>query len=200
MKTCWLIKKILVVAAVFAGVAVGEESISEMLEQKAELKKQVDAVNKEYEPQLKPLQDQLQKLRNEMREKTKGQNERMRKLEEQIAAEFKKFLPSGEQSYGNFTWDCHAGSWINVRAKNADEKQMVWVQVFYRPEITPEKQKSYGNKTCCGFPAKRYEDTRVWIQCGKTEMRFGLSDKSLESDEILDAIVGSFDLEAISKL
>ena len=190
---------LLVVGVCVSGVS-AEENIASLLVQKDVLEKEIEAVNKEYQPKLEPLQNQLRELQKEIREKTQKQTAEMNELELKIAAEFKKLLPTGKQSYGDFTWDCHAGSWISVNAKNKDGKQTVWAQVFYRPEMTKEEQKAYSKNTCCGYPAKRYADKWVWIQCGKTEIRFGLSDKSLESDAILDAIVGSFDLDAISQL
>lgn len=188
---------LLVIFAVFAQSAPGEDSLGSMFKEKGELEKQVAAVNKDYEPKIKPLQEQLSALRKEIREKTKTQQDRSQKLNKQITEAFKKLLPSGKQSYGEFAWDCRGGPWLNVTAKNKAGKQMVWIQVFYRPDMTPEKQKKYGSKTCCGLPAKRFKNKWVWVQAGKIEMRFGLSDPSLESDAILDAIVGSFKLDAI---
>lgn len=181
------------------GVAGAEENVGALLAKKAELEKQVEETKKEYEPQLKPLNDKINALYRELREKTKPQDEQITELNKTITEEFQKYLPKGEQSYGNFDWTCSSHSWIQVYAKK-DGKQKVWVQVFYRPEMTPEKQKQYGSKECHGYPAKRYKDKWVWIQCGKVEMRLGLSDTSLESDATLDAIMGSFDLDGISKL
>ncbi len=198
MKKC-AVMKVLAMLWISVGVVQAEESLSEMLNKKVALQAEIEAIEKEYEPQLKPLRDKLDELRKEMSEKSATQSKEVRKLQEEIAKSFQKFLPSGEQSYGNFDWSCGSASWISVTAKKSGQ-QKIWIQVFHRPEMTEEKQKEYGNEKCQGFPAKRFKDKWVWIQCGKMEMRMGLHDKSLESDETLDAIFGSFDLEGISKL
>lgn len=127
-------------------------------------------------------------------------DQRQKALKKPVEDGWMKILPSGKQSYGDLTWDCHYGSgFISVFARDAERDQKIWAQIFYYPNMTEQERKSF-SKDCLGYPAKRFEDKWVWVLVGRTEIRLGLNDESLESDETLDAIVKSFDLEAIKKL
>ena len=69
----------------------------------------------------------------------------------------------------------------------------------YHLEMPEEKLKG-SDKKCLGMPAKRFQDKWVWVLINRVEIRFGLSEKSLESDRTLDLIVKSFNLETIKRL
>lgn len=188
------------VALLMAAVLSEAGDLGALFQEREVLKEKIDAVNKEYEPKVKPLEDQLSALRKEIKEKTQKDSDRKREIDKQIPKEFEKFLPTGKQSYGDFKWKCSGSSFLILRAEDSSGKQMIWAHAFYKPDMTPEKQKEYGNKECCGLSAKRFTDKWVWVQVGKVEIRFGLSDSSLESDATLDAIVASLDLEGIKAL
>ncbi len=177
-----------------------DTSLRDLLQQKTEAQAQIAAVRKAYEPKLKPLQAQVAALSKEIREKSAVHDKKLRELKNDIEKEFAKLLPAGPQSYGDFTWSCSSGSWINVTAKDKAGKRMLWIQVFYRPDMTEEEQKNYGSKQCCGLPAKRFKNKWVWVQAGRIEMRFGTSSPTVQNDATLDAIVKSFNLDAIKKL
>lgn len=127
-------------------------------------------------------------------------DQRQKALKKPLEEGWAKVFPSGKQSYGDFAWSCHYGSgFVSVFAKDPEGDQKIWAQIFYYANMTEQERKSF-NKDCLGYPAKRFEDKWVWVLVGRTEIRFGLNDESLESDATLDAIVKSFDLEAIKKL
>lgn len=126
-------------------------------------------------------------------------NLRQKEIAPLIDEGFKKIMPKGKQSYGTFEWTCSSkGSVISLKAKDENNKQHIWAQVFYYPNLTDDDRRKF-SKECVGYPAKRYENKWAWVLVGKTEIRMVLSDKALESDKIIDSIVKSFDLDAISK-
>ncbi len=130
-----------------------------------------------------------------------GLSERQKALQSLMEKRIRDVLPTDKQSYGDFTWNCTpdstvSGVYINIAAYDAEKKQHIWAQVHYYANMTPQELGSF-TKTCQGFPAKRFPDKWVWVLVGRTEIRFGLSDTSLESDAKLDAIVKSFNLDAI---
>ncbi len=168
--------------AIASGVRGQDRSLSELLVENAKLQQEIDRLHKEF------------------LEKTKPQRDRLAALKKPVEEQFKKFLPSGKQTYGDFTWTCNAnGSFISLSAQDENKKQYIWAHVFYHPNMPEEERKRF-NKTCLGLPAKRFPDKWVWVLVGRVEIRFGLNDSTLESDATLDAIVKSFDLEAIKKL
>lgn len=125
--------------------------------------------------------------------------EREVKVEKLIEEKVKVLFPEGKQSYGDLKWSCKVDHFIILSAKDVDNKEKISVVIVYHPKMTEQEKKSFNN-TCLGLPAIRFPDKWVWVLVGRTELRFGVNDKSLQSDEKLDAIVKSFDLDQIKKL
>ena len=127
-------------------------------------------------------------------------NTRNRAISTAIEAKFQPALPTGKQSYGEFTWTCrYVGKYLRVTAKDDANKQHAWAHVYYYPEM-PERRRQQFKKTCLDLSAMRFENKWVWVLVGRTEIRLSVTDKALESDATLDAIVKSFNLEKIGKL
>ena len=127
--------------------------------------------------------------------------ERQKTFQEQLETKIRAvLLPTGKQSYGDFTWKCSSGGgFTSITAYDAEKHQHIWIQLEYHATMTPQELKAF-HATCLGYPAKRFPNKWVWVLVGRTELRFGLCDTSLESDATLDAIVKSFNLEALKTL
>ena len=180
--------------------AADKPTFAELMAERSELNAKVKELRDELREKGRPYETKLRELRDEFSEKTKPHETRLKVVREAIQKNVEQCLPKGKQSYGEFEWSGHyGGNFISLNAKDKQNKARVWVQVFYHLDMSEQELKHF-SKACLGMPAKRFKDKWVWVLVGKVELRFGLHDKELESDKILDEIVGSFDLEALKRL
>lgn len=125
---------------------------------------------------------------------------RNRAIGKTIEEKFQAFIPSGKQSYGDFTWTCrYLGTYILVTAADEAKKQKAWAQVYYYPEGVDKRLPQF-KKTSLDLPAMRVENKWVWVLVGRVEIRLSAVDQALESDATLDAIMKSFNLDEIKRL
>ncbi|NOZ21696.1 MAG: hypothetical protein GXP25_11500 [Planctomycetes bacterium] len=137
----------------------------------------------------------------ELNEQVRDLNKQISALSEQVDALFKAYLPSTTGAYAKYEWDCHYGAgFIALNLKDKDTKQQVaWVHVMFYPKMS-EAERGGFQKTCNGFPAKRFANRWVWVLVGRIELRVCATLDSFKSDKALDDLVKAFDLKGLKKL
>lgn len=142
----------------------------------------------------------LYEAESDLRDQVRALQKERNQLRKRLAEEFQRLLPSGRQRYGTFTWDSrHQGAFISITAADDKGKERIAGQIVYRGDLSEQDRKQF-NTTCLGMPARRSKDRWVWVLVGRTEIRIFPAGGGLQTDKTLDAIVRSFDLDAIRAL
>jgi hypothetical protein len=124
----------------------------------------------------------------------------LKAMKQEIAKQLGSFAPKGKQAYGDFTWSCvYSGSSIYFYAKDEKKKSHIKIGVEYYDDVTEKKRKWY-NKECAGRPARRFPNKWAQVLVGKVRLWVSITDKDMQSDEVIDQVVASFRLADIGKL
>jgi len=117
-----------------------------------------------------------------------------------IVAEFRKYLPSEDQEFGLLRWELeYDRGAINLWASDADGRSALIGSAIYFAEVT-EVHKSIYNETCAELPASRGKDSWCKVLVGRMQLNLTATGADFKSDERLEELIKSFDLEEMSRL